>query len=152
MAVWLLLIINQGWLRYFDRMMHLSRYDVITTIFSQWKSSFHYSDVIVSAMASQIIGVSIVYSTVFFSGTDKKKYHNSASLALARGIHRSPVNSPHKGPVTRKMFHYRWRHHVVWKLRCYWWACYSVRSLWYYMTLSQPFSVSGRAVFITVTS
>ena len=27
----------------------------------------------------------------------------SASLAFARGIHRWPVNSPHKGPVTRKM-------------------------------------------------
>ena len=28
----------------------------------------------------------------------------SASLAFVRGIHRWPVNSPHKGPVTRKMF------------------------------------------------
>ena len=26
------------------------------------------------------------------------------SLAFVRGIHRWPVNSPHKGPVTRKMF------------------------------------------------
>ena len=26
------------------------------------------------------------------------------SLAFARGMHRWPVNSPHKGPVTRKMF------------------------------------------------
>ena len=28
----------------------------------------------------------------------------SASLAFVRGIHRGPVNSPHRGPVTRKMF------------------------------------------------
>ena len=28
----------------------------------------------------------------------------SASLAFVREIHRRPVNSPHKGPVTRKMF------------------------------------------------
>ena len=28
----------------------------------------------------------------------------SVSLAFVRGIHRWPVNSPHKGPVTRKMF------------------------------------------------
>ena len=28
----------------------------------------------------------------------------SASLAFVRGIHRWPVNSPHKGTVTRKMF------------------------------------------------
>ena len=28
---------------------------------------------------------------------------SSASLAFVRGIHRWPMNSPHKGPVTRKM-------------------------------------------------
>ena len=33
-----------------------------------------------------------------------KKHQSSASLAFVRGIHRWPVNSPHKGPVTRKMF------------------------------------------------
>ena len=33
-----------------------------------------------------------------------KKHQSSASLAFVRGIHRGPVNSPHKGPVTRKMF------------------------------------------------
>ena len=32
-----------------------------------------------------------------------KKHQSSASLAFVRGIHRGPVNSPHKGPVTRKM-------------------------------------------------
>ena len=35
-----------------------------------------------------------------------KKTSNSASLAYVRGIHRWPVNSPPKGPVTRKMFSY----------------------------------------------
>ena len=29
--------------------------------------------------------------------------YSSASLAFVRGIHRWPVDSPHKGPVTRKM-------------------------------------------------
>ena len=33
-----------------------------------------------------------------------KKTPKSTSLAFVRGIHRWPVNSPHKGPVTRKMF------------------------------------------------
>ena len=33
-----------------------------------------------------------------------KKYQSSASLAFMRGIYRWPVDSPHKGPVTRKMF------------------------------------------------
>ena len=54
------------------------------------------------AMTSQITCVTIVYSTVC-SGTDQRKHQNSAALAFVRGIHRWPVNSPHKGPVTRKM-------------------------------------------------
>ena len=62
----------------------------------------HYNDVIMSAMASHITGLTIVYSIVY-SGADQRKYQNSASLAFVRGIHRWPVNSPHKGPVTRKM-------------------------------------------------
>ena len=63
----------------------------------------HCSDVIMSAMASQITGITIIYSTVC-SGVDQRKHQRSASLAFVRGIHRWPVNSPRKGPVTRKMF------------------------------------------------
>ena len=33
-----------------------------------------------------------------------KKHRSSASVAFAWGIHRRPVNSPHKRSVTRKMF------------------------------------------------
>ena len=62
-----------------------------------------YSEAIMSAMASQITGVLIVYSTVC-SGADQRKHQSSASVAFVRGIIRSPVNSPLKGPVTRKMF------------------------------------------------
>ena len=54
-------------------------------------------------MASQMNSFTIVYSTVY-SGADQSKRQSSASLAFVRGIHRSPVNSPHKYPVTRKMF------------------------------------------------
>ena len=54
-------------------------------------------------MASQINSLTIVYSTVY-SGADQRKLQSSASLAFVRGIHRGPVNSPHKRPVTRKMF------------------------------------------------
>ena len=56
-----------------------------------------------STMASQIAGVWIVYSTVCSCG-DQRKHQRSASLAFVRGIDRWPVNSPHKGPVTQKMF------------------------------------------------
>ena len=55
------------------------------------------------AMASQITSLTIVYSTVY-SGADQRKHQSSGSLAFVRGIHRGPVNSPHKWPVTRKMF------------------------------------------------
>ena len=61
----------------------------------------YYSDVIMGAMASQITSIAI--KTVY-SGADLRKHQSSSSLAFVRGIHRWPVNSPHKGPVTRKMF------------------------------------------------
>ena len=60
----------------------------------------HYNDVIMGAMASQITSLTIVYSTVY-SGADQRKHQNLVSLAFVRGIHQSPVNSPHKWPVTR---------------------------------------------------
>ena len=63
----------------------------------------HYSDVIMSTVASQITSLTIVYSTVH-SGTDQRKHQSSASLAFGPGIHRWQVNSPHKWPVTWKMF------------------------------------------------
>ena len=55
------------------------------------------------SIASQITSLAIVYSAVY-SGADQRKHQSSASLAFVRGIHRGPVNSPHKWPVTRKMF------------------------------------------------
>ena len=55
-----------------------------------------------SAMASQITGVTIVYSTVCH-GADQRKHLSFASLAFVMEIHRWPVDSPHKGQVTRKM-------------------------------------------------
>ena len=55
------------------------------------------------ALVCQIISLTIVYPN-FIQGADQRKYQSSASLAFVWGIHRSPVNSPHKGPVTRKMF------------------------------------------------
>ena len=55
-----------------------------------------------------------------------KKHQSSASLAFTRWIYRGPVNSPHKWPVTRKMFPYDdvimsyiisfFNHATVWKV------------------------------------
>ena len=55
-------------------------------------------------VASQITSLTIVYSAAY-SDADQRKHHSSASMAFVRVIHRSPVNSPHKWPVTRKCFH-----------------------------------------------
>ena len=63
----------------------------------------HYDDIIMGTMVSQITSLTIVYSTVY-SDTDQRKHQSSASLAFVRGIHRGPVNSPHKWPVMQKMF------------------------------------------------
>ena len=49
-------------------------------------------------IASQITSLTTVYSTVY-SGADQRKHQSSASLAFVWGIHRGPVNSPHKWPV-----------------------------------------------------
>ena len=68
-------------------------------------SAPHYSDAIMSAMASEITGVLIVYSTVC-SDADQRTHQSSASMVCVRGIHRwpvnspqSPVNSPHKSQL-----------------------------------------------------
>ena len=66
-------------------------------------SYHHYNDVIMGAVASQITSLTIVYSTVD-SDAGHRKHQSSASLAFVWRIHRGPVNSPRKWPVTRKMF------------------------------------------------
>ena len=63
----------------------------------------HYNDVIMGAIASQITSLTVVYSVVY-SDVDQRKHQSSVSLAFVRGIHRGPLNSPHKWPVMRKMF------------------------------------------------
>ena len=63
----------------------------------------HYCDVKMGTVASEITNLAIVYSSVY-SDADQRKHQSSASLAFVLGIHRGPVNSPHKWPVTWKMF------------------------------------------------
>ena len=54
-------------------------------------------------LKTQITNVSIVCSTIC-SSADQRKHQSSTSLDFRRGIHWSLVDSPHKGPVTWKMF------------------------------------------------
>ena len=85
----------------------LDHWEIPTACFlksAQWMYSRfwqHYCDAMMGVMASQI--TTIVYSTVN-SGSDQRKHQSSAPLAFVQGIHRWPMNSPHKRPVTRKMF------------------------------------------------
>ena len=58
----------------------------------------HYSDLIMSALASQITGVSVVWPTVC-SGSYQRKHQSSASLSFVRGIHWWP------GQQREKCFH-----------------------------------------------
>ena len=93
-------------IRSFDTISHL-RLDFIGGSFQPTLNSgiadTHYNGVIMGAAASQITGVSIVYSAVC-SDADERKHQSPVSLAFVRGIHRWPVTSPHKGPVAQKMF------------------------------------------------
>ena len=78
----------------------------------------HYNDVIMSAIASQITSLAIVYSTVY-SDAVQRKHQSSAWLAFVWGIHLWPVNSPHKGPITRKMIPFD--DVIMIAMRNYWW-------------------------------
>ena len=77
---------------------------ITVIVFPCWRlDSLHYNDVIMGAIAYQVTSLTIVYSAVY-SDADQRKHQSFASLAFVRGIHRGPVNSPHKWPVTRKIF------------------------------------------------
>ena len=71
----------------------------------------HYDDVTMGGMASLITNLTIVYSTVY-SDADQRKHQSSASLAFVWGIHRGPVNSPHKKASNAENVSIWWRHHV----------------------------------------
>ena len=62
----------------------------------------HYSDVMMSAIVSQITGVSIVYLTVC-PGAFYRKHQSSASIAFVRGTGDRWIPRK-KGPVTWKVF------------------------------------------------
>ena len=48
--------------------------------------------------------VSLIITVTSYCVQSRLKHQSSASLAFVRGLHRWPVNSPHKWPITRKIF------------------------------------------------
>ena len=109
------------WNKFWNTVHHIRSYNVFKCTSrskSVSRNVLHYSDIIMSAMASQITGVSIVYATVC-SGADQRKHQSSSPLAFVWAIHRWPVNFQHEGPVTRKCFHLMtssWKTVLIWTL------------------------------------
>ena len=64
----------------------------------------HYTDVIMTTMASQITSLTVVYSTVYLDA-DQRKHQSSASLAFVWGIHRDRWIPHTKGQLRGKCFH-----------------------------------------------
>ena len=89
------LLVDTRWWTVCSVAIGLGRLDTLVTSVPYWHimgikvflTPSYYNDVIMGAMALQ-----------------ERKHQSSMSLAFGRGIHRCPVNFPHKGPVTRKMF------------------------------------------------
>ena len=69
-----------------------------------WHWENHYNDVIMTTIASQIISLAVVYSTVY-SDADQRKHQSSASLAFVWGIHRDRWIPRKKGQLRGKCFH-----------------------------------------------
>ena len=89
-------------LRYILRDVQIGFLQFIAIIWAvMWR---HYDDVIMTAIASQITSLTIVYLIVY-SGTDKRKHQSSASLAFVRGIHRDRWIPRTKGQLRGKCFH-----------------------------------------------
>ena len=65
---------------------------------------WHYIDVIMTTMASQITSLTVVYSTVY-SDADQRKLQSPSSLAFVWGIHRDRWFPRTKGQLRGKCFH-----------------------------------------------
>ena len=76
---------------------------------------FHYNDVIMGAMASQITSLTIVYITVY-SGAYQRKHQSPTSLAFVWGIHRWTGEFPAQIAVKAENVSIWWRHHIIFTL------------------------------------
>ena len=104
----------------------------------------HYCGVMVGAMASQITSLTIVYSSIH-SSADQRRHQSSASLAFVRGIHRWPVNSPYKWPVTRKMFPFDdVIMHMAWAIKTY------ISLVWDFWTIRRAQDITSELLVLLV--
>ena len=76
-------------------------------------------------MASEITTLTIVYLTIIEAQINEN-IKAPRYWPFVRGIHRGPMNSPHKGPVVRKMFPFD---DVRLTIKAWWEICI-IGSLW----------------------
>ena len=89
------------------------------TVNEIWK--YHYSDVIMTTIASQITSLTVVYSTVY-PDADQRKHQSSASLAFVWGIHRDRWIPSTNGQLRGKCFHLMTSSHFC-NILCITWQC-----------------------------
>ena len=77
---------------------------VFTRVWRPWLRSWHYIDVIMTTMASQITSLTVVYSTVY-SDADQSKDQSFVSLAFVWWIHRDRWIPRTKSQLRGKCFH-----------------------------------------------
>ena len=70
---------------------------------------FHYNEIIIGAIATQITSLAIFYLTVY-SDADQRKHQSSASLAFERGFHRFPAQMASNAENVSLW----WRNHAMW--------------------------------------
>ena len=85
--------------------------------------SWHYDDVTMGAIASQITSLAIVYSAVY-SDADQRKHEGSASLAIVWGIHRDRWIPRTKGQLRGKCFHLMTSSWEFGRSPTRWYLCY----------------------------
>ena len=116
-------VANCDWLRSADNCINDP---VVVAAALQWRHN--------GAIASQITSLAVVYSIVY-SDADQRKHLSSASLAFVWGIHRGPVNSPHKMASYAENVSIWWRHHGVtyWERIFYSKGCLHIHmTIWWY--------------------
>ena len=89
-----------------------------------WWSTVYYSDVIMSAVASQITSVLTVCSIVC-SGTDQRKHQSSTSLVFVGGNHQWLVNYLPKRASNTENVSLWWRYHV-WQFVILWMTLFTL--------------------------
>ena len=109
----------------------------------------HYSDAIISAMASQTTSISTLCSSLC-SGARQRKHQSSAPLSFVWGIHRCPVDSPNKGPVTREIFPFDYV--ITDNDIGFWWRRTDVHNVWVinYIYVSALHHIQGKAKTVII--